>query len=184
MSEGQEKKSSQVIDVGENQSEKTTTIKEISVDTQLIRDRLGGKAIGDVVPYSELNDLIGRDVQESGRGCLNSARRILQKEKRMVFGTIFSHGIKRLDDVSIVNTGPDSMKRIRRESRRGARRLACVADFGALPNDKKIEHNATVSMLGVLSHMTKGASIKRLEVRVQEANDKLAIGKTLEIFAK
>lgn len=166
-----------VIDIGEQKKPKA--IKEISIDTQLIVDHLAKKNVGDFIPYSEFNKLIGRDVQGAARHCLESARRILQRDERIVFATIKNEGIKRLDDVSIVNTGRDGLNRIRREAKRTAKRVSC-AEYDKLPNDKKIEHNLVASMTGALSHMTKAASIKKLESRVQEASDRLAIGTTLE----
>ena len=158
------------------------TIRETSVDTMLVHDLLEKKEVGDVVTYAELTKLIGRDIQNKARGCLNTAKRMLQREKRFVFGTIMTVGVKRLDDVQIVGTSESTLKKIRGESKRGARRLACVHDYDGLPNGEKIKHNAAVSMLGALSQATKPGSIKRIESKVAEANERLAIGSTLEAF--
>jgi hypothetical protein len=158
------------------------TIKDASVDTQIIFDRLVKVAVGETVPYSELSALVGRDVQHAARGNMESARNMAMREHRMVFDAVWGEGLKRLDDQGIVGTGKRALDRIRRKARRSAKTLSCVADFAALPNEAKIKHNATVSILGVLAHMTRPKSVTRIEGLVEQKSEKIALQKVLEAF--
>jgi hypothetical protein len=160
------------------------TIPQLSVDTQLIYDRLCKANPGEVLTYTELSSLIDRDVQGVGRGVLNSARNMALRQNRFVFECIRNEGIKRLDDSAIVESGTDTIQRIRRAARKGALKLSSVKDFNGMNNGEKIRHNALISTLGVISHFSREVNIKRIETKVEEAQDKIPLQRTLDIFKK
>lgn len=160
----------------------TRPIAELSLETQVIVERLGKAAVGDLVTYQELRDLTGLDVQHDGRGVMESARRICQRDSRMVFGAVMNEGLKRLDDQGIVGTGGVTLKRIGRAARRGVRTLGCVKDFDALPESARVEHNMSVSVLGALGQMTKRNKLEQVRLAVSNAQTKLPLARTLEMF--
>jgi hypothetical protein len=149
--------------------DKTRAIPELSVDTLAVEKILCAIEIGDVVPYETLSGAIGRDVQHQARHILDSARQRCLRERQMVFAPVFGVGMKRLDDIGIISTGTSAVKRINNMARVGSRKLAAVANFDALPNDQKVKHNVTMSQLGVLAHMTKGSTAKKIEARIGDA---------------
>jgi len=155
------------------------TIPGLSIDTKTITDRLAKASVGEVVPYSELTLLIGRDVQHEARPTLSSALRRLGNEG-IVFGCVRGLGVKRLTDAEIVGVGPATLSKIRRAARRAQTKLAAVADFDALPRAAQTTHNMSLSVLGVLSHLTKGSTVRLLEGRIEQAQAALPLAKTLD----
>lgn len=152
---------------------------ELSVDTQLLFDRLIKAKIGETVTYQELSGLIGADVQGRARGLLRTARKKAMREERMVFGVVRNVGLKRLDDSGIVSTGQLTLAKIRRQARMGMVQLACVRNFDAMPNEAKVAHNTHMSMLGALVAATKPTKVKALESKIAAAGDKLPVGRTI-----
>lgn len=153
-----------------------------SIDTQMIYERLEKSAIGELVEYQELSALIGTDVQSKGRGYMETARRMAMRDKGMVFEPVRNVGLKRLADTEIVRSGQAYISKIRRHARRGMRVLVSVQDFNSLPNDLKVRHNATASMLGAVAQFSGGAAQKRIEGAVEQAGQKISYAKTLELF--
>ena len=158
------------------------TIAELSIETTLLVERLQRVEVGELVLYKELGEICGRDVQLRGRCSLTSARRICQRDRRMVFEAVVNEGVRRLDDGGIVATGAVNLKRIGRKARRGVTTLACIADFDALPDAAKVDHNTSMSLMGALGQMTKKRNVERLREGVANAQARLPLSKTLEMF--
>lgn len=155
-------------------------IPELSIDTQTLERLLKTCAIGDVVTYAALSDAIGRDVQNGARHILVSAERRVQREQ-MVFEPVRNVGVKRLDDAAIVGTTAGTMDRVRNLARRQRRKLECVQDFDALPNELKLKHNVAVSVFGILGHITSDRQVKKLESKMTaQQHDALPMAKFLD----
>jgi hypothetical protein len=155
-------------------------IPELSIDTQTVERILVVAAVGEVVPYGRLSEAIGRNVQNGARYVLKSACDRLLREQHMVFEAVRGDGVKRLDDAGVVGTGTQTLKKIHNAARRGARKLAAVQDFNALPNEKKVQHNLIVAQLGMLAHVTSGRVAKRLEEETRKAPEPLPTARLLE----
>jgi hypothetical protein len=159
------------------------TIPGLSIDTKMIQDRLSRCATGEIVRYSELSELIGRDIQNGARNLLHSAMRRLLADGK-AFATVRCEGVKRLSDAEVVGEGPAALSRLRRAASRASRKLAAVQDFNALPREAQTTHNMTLSVLGVLAHMTKPSTVRQLEARIDQAQAALPLAKTLEALGK
>jgi len=158
------------------------TIAELSIDTKTLYDRLVGADVGENISYKDLSSLIMRDVQSEARGNLNSARRMAMRDNQIVFGVIIGKGLKRLSDAETAKTGNVSLSKIRRETRRGIKRVTAISDFDSLPNDSKIAHHTSLSVLGVLGECTKASRVKRIETKIEQTGNSLPVRKTLEAF--
>lgn len=155
------------------------TIAELGIDTQILESALSELNVGDMITYDALSALIKRDVQREARHVLISARR-RQLRNGSLFEPVVNVGIKRLDDIAVVGTGRDTISRIYNLSRRGRRKLSCVRDFDALPNDKKIEHHVRLAQLGVMHKIGSPKESKRLVAAVHETSKPLALRECLE----
>lgn len=144
---------------------------EMSIDTQVLIKRLTQVAVGEVVTYDELSKLIGRDVRNGARGFLNTARHRLKRDDRAIFAIVRKVGVKRLDDFGIVKAGESGMQHIRNQTRRVVQTLGCVADYENLPNDVKRAYNLTTAQAGMLAHITKPSTVKKIEARVSGMAD-------------
>lgn len=153
---------------------------EMSIDTRTICDRLKTVAIGEVVSFKQLTELLGRNVAGSCSN-LQSALHSLEGDG-IAFANIRGTGYQRMDDIAVVNTLESSREGLRRKAKRALKRLTCIGDFEKLPNDKKITHNAGASFLGAIYSMTSRSRVKSLEERVAAAGAQLPLAKTLEAF--
>lgn len=155
------------------------TIQETSIEAQIIRDRLLKAEIGDIIEYGELNRLTGLDIQKAYRSRLQTALKMARRENGFIFLTIRKIGIKRANDVEIVDSGRVGMEKGRRQFRRTAKVLTSVKEFDKLPFDKQIEHNTTLSLCAAVVQSTSKKSVTAVEQRVLESKKKLPLGQTL-----
>lgn len=157
-------------------------ITDASVDAKLLYQELVKADVGGSISYKTLSLCVGRDVQDGARGALYTARKMAEREKNIVFGVIRGEGLKRLDDIEIVNTGESVRAHIRRTARKGARRILRVRDYVALPQEQKVQHNAYASLFGAISEMVSPSNIARIASAVEKAEKELPLKKTLELF--
>ena len=158
-------------------------ILEISAETKLLYGALSKAETGEFFSYSRLSALISMDVQGRGRRYLDRARHMCLVDDEMVFGVVFNEGLRRLEDSEIVSVGEGTIGRIRRSLKRGVRKLSCI-NIRNLDNEGKVRMNIQLSVMGVISHVTRRKSVALIESRVRQHNDRLSIGTTLEEFRK
>lgn len=152
---------------------------QISIESQLVIDELGKAKVGDVVTYDKLTRLLGRDVRTVARGSLTTARRRLQKDSGIVFGTVARVGVRRLSNSETVGVGASYIKRVHSTVRRGVHVVGC-ADYDALGKDDQVKHNTYLSIFGTLGELTKTKQIEVVEKRVADAQCTLPYQKTLD----
>jgi len=161
---------------------KPKAIPELSIESQLLVDRLVTVDAGDVISYEKLAEAIGQPVRSgTGRNRLQTARRILQRDHGVVFEAVIGVGLKRMDAAGCVRVGSAYRQRIRRAAKRGLSKLLC-ADPAKLTNEQKTEYHATASHLGVLHHLTGRAATKQLAAAVEKTDQRLPVAKTLAAF--
>lgn len=157
------------------------TIAEVSIDTQTLERELLKATIGDLIDYEHLSATIGRDITGKARHVLYSALYRVKRDRQMVFSPVRGVGMKRLDDIAIASSGDQSIARIRNTAKRGRHTLTCVQDFAALPEDVKRKHNIALSVLGVLGHITRTSTVKKIEARTGNTlHDSMPTAKFLE----
>jgi hypothetical protein len=153
-----------------------------SYETRLLYERLRKLEVKEIVSYQELSKIIGQDVQESGRGALTSARKMAQRDDRIVTDAVTNVGITRIGDVETIASASLTFKKVRRAVQRGTERLTSV-DFDNLSNDDKIRHNASISAFMVMKMMGRPKTVERLAAAVNTTNTgQLPIARTLELF--
>ena len=143
----------------------------LSSDSAAIIEAIKGVSVGETITYSAMSTLIGRDITKF-RGALETARRSIQRDMRMVFDVVRGVGMIRLTDSEIVDLSDKARAHARRHARRTAKKLVCV-DYAALSKEKQTKHNAALSMFGILSELTTSASQKRLEAKVEVVGTQL-----------
>lgn len=149
-----------------------------SLETQKLIKLLSDESHDDTFTYNELSDAAGTDVRRH-RGCLETARKSLLRDKQIVFEAIPGVGLKRADDAMIVDARTSDMSRIRNVARRGLKKLACVRDFAQLNGDKQIRFNLLTSGLGMLYHITTPNAQAAIEQVVIQKKTKLPVEETL-----
>lgn len=160
---------------------KKRSLQELSELSKKVYFRLVTVPTNEMVTYFELSKLIGRNVQKEGRFHLDTARKMAMRDDKIVFGTVRNEGVKRLDDVAVVETGQGSVTKVRRACHRGVR-VVTTANYSQLPNEMKHKRNMYVSVLGALEMATKAPNMRRLEQKVTTSECTLSIGRTLDAF--
>ena len=154
----------------------------MSVDVQVLLNRLRASQVGEIITYEELKNLVDRDVQRTHRHLLSCARKHAKRE-RIVFGVITNKGIQRLDDAGKVRAGSSLISTIRRTSKRAAQTLATVENFDQLPNDVKIQHNMALSIFGIVQQSTSKTAQTKVAAKIDNmGGGVLAMRKSLELF--
>jgi hypothetical protein len=155
-----------------------------SFDVQQLVERLTKLTIGETATYAELAEIVGGEQDaDVFRSQLQSARRIIQRENQIVTAVIRGEGITRLDNLGIVKTGASSIGKIRRESMRGIKRLAC-ADYEQLTQAERAKHDAAASHLAVLGEFSRAKTVEKIEKAAEQKIGKLNVNETLDAFRK
>lgn len=154
------------------------SIAERSIRTTLLMDTLRP---AEFVSYADLTKACGADVQDEGRGSLQSAIRALRREERLLFVIVPREGVKRGGAVEAVACGMGSAKKIHREAKRGFDKLT-TADPAKMGNEERIQYHTAASVLGTLTLMTAGKSIKQLEAPVKVKQERLSLPETFKVF--
>jgi hypothetical protein len=155
-------------------------IPEISVDAKLLYEHLKTFEAGETVEWPELSSVIDRNVQNGGYGALRTALNRLERDDNVVFANVRGVGYKRLGNEEIIMTGVGFLDRIRRLSRRGARRTTC-ANIESLPREIKTQALAQQSILGAISMAVKPSRLRMIESKI-DSDKPLSIGRTLDAF--
>ena len=162
---------------------KMKTIGEISIDTKMIYDKLITLEVNEIITYEELSQIIGRGCRpgENGYNNLRSAERKAMNDG-IVMGAVLKIGRKRLDDRGMVDDSAYYIRKSRRASRTGLRRLLAVKDYANLDTTRQIKHNAHLSLFGAWTAITSRKRVERLEAKISADHNKLSVIKTLEFF--
>lgn len=156
---------------------------EMSADARLLRQRLATMKPGDYVSYAELSTEIAKAV-DGTTSALHTARRSLLNKDCFVFAVERGKGLKRLVDGEIVSASDQDVNRIRRAAKRGARKLASVENYAAMPNDAQLRHTTRLSVMTAVAHMASNTGIKKIEASATGRAKELPISETLAAFAK
>lgn len=134
------------------------------------------------VPYSELSRIADTDVTDGrGRSYLATARRICERETGRLVDVVVGEGVKLLTVDEQAVLAPDTIKRLKRMTRRRADRLARV-QFDKLNGEQKRDHNIVASTIGAIRLFLKPSSQKQLGSAVEKSQKKLDYSETLDLF--
>ena len=151
-----------------------------SADTSVIENRLRKTEPGDVVTYSELSELLGRDAIVHCRSNIASARHTLVKES-IFFDCVTNEGYRRLNSEEAVTASDHYRTRARKAARRGLLHLQNVP-FDGLTDESKKKHNTMAAQLGAIELFSSTKSGKKIETAIKDTSHKMAIGETLKLF--
>lgn len=160
--------------------------KHLTIESQIVLDRLLKAEQGEIVTYAELSELIGVNAQEEGYRYVAAARRKALNDRSAVFEAVSGLGIKRLHGEEVVDHASSTIVRMRRAAQRGMKKLTSLSEdeYANLPNEHKIKHNTVASMLGALTVFTSKPAALRVEAAVSRAHASLPLQRTLEAFSE
>jgi len=158
----------------------TKTISELSVDTQVLIDRLKKVEPEQLITYAELTSAIGKNVQNGARHLLETARRRLIHDNQILFDVVINEGLKRVQGDQIVAVGSRGVKMIGRQARRTAKKIGCIGDdYHKLSKEQQHRFNGVGTILSFVSHATKEKQVAKIS---EAASEKIPMSKALELF--
>jgi hypothetical protein len=158
------------------------SIPELSVDARILYDRLRKATTGEVIEYSELSALIGRDVR-AVRYLLATAIKMAEREDAITFGAVHGIGIKRLDNAGILAVSESNIEAIGRKARRTDRKLG-NCDYDSLAEVDKVRHNVMRAVVNAAAVAVSKKSQKKIMGVVEQTKQCLALNPTLEAMKR
>ncbi len=153
-----------------------------SADTSLIVTLLSRAAVGELVPYSDIEKILGRDPR-THRAPAESAIRILMNEDGRVFECVPKEGYRRLADGEIVDSTNHIRERQYRLAKRATKRLS-VVNTANLDDEGRRSYYTHLSIQGALQHVTASKSQKAIAGKVNGSTQQLAVAMTLKALAE
>jgi hypothetical protein len=137
-----------------------------SADTDWLVKRLMKVPTGETLSYDDLSKELGRNVRDEAYSCLQSARHIVERQEHRLFDVIRGVALKRVDDLGGLRIVGRDQKHIARTARRGVRRLGTCVDRDQLPNNDRQSYDLSAATLGMVAHVTRPQTQKKLAARV------------------
>jgi len=160
-------------------------IGQLGVDAALLAKRLAKAEFGELVTYSELSGMIGRNIQGDARHVLSSARRVVLRENEIAFDVVENEGLRRMTDDELAESYHPALSKIRRTARKAARVVAC-ADMGKLSPDKQRAVSAGLSAVGAIELFTSAKNVRKIEdsVKPSAIPQKVNVEELSRLFAR
>lgn len=166
---------------GEMKEKRSKT--ELSIHSMELYRRLIKCEKGEFIPYSELSDIIGMDIQKEGYCYGYRAREMALRNDGLRFEAVSKEGFKCLtDEENAMITGPFEVKKLSRMTRKGIQKVTAIDDYGKLSNEAKRNHNFGLSVLGVVRYTTKPKRLKRIMAEVSKKPRELSFDSTIRLF--
>lgn len=115
------------------------------------------RTVNGTIEYETINATLGLPLDDY-RAALNSARRSLEKEEKIVFAVERGVGLRRLTDQEKVWSTNQIRQSIHRKARTGSRRVDTVADFTSLPPADQITATINRTIFAVVEDQSKASS--------------------------
>lgn len=133
--------------------------------------------------YAELNKVIpGRNVRGKDRYVLGAAIKRLLNEHGIVILTVRGVGVKHAEDVEKTTLSESMRKQVYRKAKRCRRQMETV-DYAKLETqDQKAAWNLGMTQARIVEHITAAPTTKRLETAVRTAQERLPVGRVLEVM--
>lgn len=154
---------------------------EKSADAKILINLLEEAVVGQTVSYQQMSAAIGRDVRKHALSSLGTARRFLQKEKRMVFGAERGVGLVRLNDNDVVRSVESDRLKVHRQAKRTMNKLSTV-EFNKLDDENKKAHVSVSAQMGAIAMFSHKSANKKIESQVSTSQQNISIGETLKMF--
>lgn len=140
-------------------------------DVQLIKEQLYEIQEGEIITFSALSALVGKDLQGEAYHLLHRAMLEMESDG-YVFQNIRNVGYQRLTDEGRAMCDR-TIRSIRNKSIRGIRQKTANINFAALGRAAQVTHNVHVTMLSMTKNLTTRKAMKRIERRLSNLTDKV-----------
>lgn len=156
---------------------------KLSIDTQLLIERLREVQYGERISYRQLSELIGRNVQMEAVGLLDTAIHYLAREEQIFFSKVRATGVQRMTESERCKDVPlRARKTIRNTARRMAQQLAYIPPE-RLSREEQKDRNANISFTQFLNYAAKEKEAKKV-IDAAPDDGKLSTGNIIDLLRK
>lgn len=158
-------------------------VKDRKFETEAIRRLLSQLEIGQTVSFDDLSKAAGMTITSTSAP-FTSAKRIVLNENGIVLESVRGHGYRRASDVELATTVSDrDLRKSRRQAAKAMKKLACVEDFGSMPNHAQIAHTIKSSFFAAVKFMAHKSTLTRVVApAVSGRSSELPVMDTLKAF--
>ncbi len=167
-----------------SENNKKLSFSERARATKILIELLASAKFEQVLTYKDLTRSIGLDVQGKARHNLGSARKIVERENRILFSTVPKVGIKRLLDNEIYTAGVETRRVFSRKARRTALKLECVDSFGSMSPIEQNRLNGERTLNAMQQTVSSDRAVRRIGAKVAEERNVLVLAQTLDEIRK
>ena len=154
---------------------------QYGVEAGLVADALSKMVEGEVIEYGTLTKLSGVNVLRF-RNVLQSARKVVLKEKQMGFKSIRGVGLMRMTNEQMGGFGIETVKRLGRMARKGIK-VVSAADYDRLSPEGRVRQMVGLSLLNTSQHMSSSSSIKKISTAATVGTRILPLQQMLQMMA-
>jgi hypothetical protein len=156
---------------------------KLSIDTQLLIEKLRELNYGDSITYRLLSELIGRSVQTEAVHILDSAIRYLAREEQIFFSKVRGTGLQRMTESE---RGKEIPLRGRKKIRSAA--TGIVRELSFIPADKlsreeQKELNTNKALAGTIKNWAREKEAQRV-IEAAPDDGKLSTGNIIDLLRK
>ena len=151
--------------MSEEEPKSRRIIPSLSIESGALAVRLREVPVGEVVSYLDLSRVIGKSAQKH-RSSLDTARRIVLRDDRIIFEAVVNVGLKRLGAEEAAASMPTHVKRTRNAARKGMNKARAIR-IEEVPQAARGALIASASYLALVDHAGAPASQKRLNETIQ-----------------
>ena len=150
-------------------------------DVQIIKEQLYDADFGDLVTFSQLSALVGKDLQTDGYHILRRALLEMENEG-YVFENVRNEGYRRLSDEERALSDRVIVS-INRKADRGIKQKTVGIDFDGMSKDAQITQNVHLYVLNLTKVVGTKKAMKKLESKLDRLGEKMqGIEDQLKIF--
>lgn len=132
----------------------------------------------ETITYVDLSIRIGQPV-DGASSALRSARRIIEREHRIVYETVIGVGLRRLDDGQKVRSTARHVRAINRSANNGKRRLKS-ADYNTLNNEDQLLHTIRNTQFAEIKKAVSNKAAQEAVPAVKDSDIKAALAKLVK----
>jgi hypothetical protein len=156
---------------------------KLSLDTQMLIEKLRELDYSASATYRELSELIGRNVQKEARHVLDSAVRYLAREESIFFSVMRTSGIQRVTESDYSKAVPlIGRKRIRKAAGDIERKLGFVP-IEKLGKEEQKEVNTNRAFANTLKNWAREKEAKKIHEAAPD-DGKLSTGGIIDLLSK
>lgn len=161
--------------------EKKRGLFEISFETRQLIDQGREVKENEIWLYTDMNKLIGLDVQNEHRGMLSTARDHLRRDHGYIFDSIPNKGLLRLGNDEKTKLSDRTISGFHRKIQRTREALGTI-DVAALTPEKKTELYTGITVLHVVDQATQAKTQKKIRGSIEKTGNILPVKDTLKLF--